>query len=125
LELERQNSFAGDLLFSSVAKVCQGWPKFTAPANFAQAVNSTIPTLLLSGELDPITPPAWGELAAKNLSNAKHYVAKQAAHGLVTQTCAAAMVSEFLEQTSFDDIDARCLDDMPQRRFLLNVNGNR
>jgi len=125
LVLERANKFAGDALFSSVAQVCQGWPKFSAPSNFSTPVLSDIPTLLLSGELDPITPPAWGELAAKGLSNAKHYVAKQASHGLITQTCAATMISQFLKQTSFDDINADCLDQMPQRKFWLNINGNR
>ena len=125
LALERNNSFTGDKLFRSVREVCQAWPKFSPPSNFAAPVRSAIPTLLLSGELDPITPPAWGQLAANGLSNAKHYVAKQAGHGLITQTCAATMISQFLQHSSFTDIDAACLNQQPQVKYWLNINGNR
>ena len=125
LAQERNNSFTGDKLFRSVREVCQAWPKFSPPSNFAAPVRSAIPTLLLSGELDPITPPAWGQLAANGLSNAKHYVAKQAGHGLITQTCAATMISQFLQHSSFTDIDAACLNQQPQVKYWLNINGNR
>jgi len=125
LVLERDNSFAGDKFFRSVREVCQAWPKFSPPSNFSAPVRSAIPTLLLSGGLDPITPPSWGKLAANGLSNAKHYVAKQAGHGLITQTCAATMINQFLQHSSFTDIDAACLNQQPQVKYWLNINGNR
>lgn len=124
LAAERANSFSGNHSLEGFTTICQHWPKFSPPGNFGEPVRSDIPTLLLSGRLDPVTPPSWGELAAKGLSNSRHYVAKMAGHGLVTQSCAAGMVSEFIAQLSFADIDASCLDEMPQLGFLLNNNGN-
>ncbi|NRA70968.1 MAG: alpha/beta hydrolase [Gammaproteobacteria bacterium] len=124
LAAEAANRFSGNHSFEAFTSVCQLWPKFTAPANFGEPVISDIPTMVLSGNLDPVTPPAWGELAVKGLKNSKHYIAQDAGHGLVTQTCAAEMVSDFVKQLSFDDVDESCLKDVPQRGFLLNNNGN-
>jgi len=118
------NSFSGAHSTQGLMQVCQQWPTFTPPKNFGDMVKSDIPTLLLSGELDPVTPPAWAEIAGEGLSNKKHFVAKKAGHGLVTQTCAATMVDEFLENTKFEDIDDSCLDKQPVSGFLLNNNGN-
>ena len=36
--------------------------------------SSPMPTLVMSGELDPVTPPVWGEAIAKHLSNSRHVV---------------------------------------------------
>ena len=124
LKQELANTFSGRHSLETFTDICQSWPKFTPPSNFGDAVNSSIPTMLLSGRLDPVTPPAWGDIAAKGLSNSKHYVAKKAGHGLVTQTCAADMVNDFIENVSFDDVDASCLEQVPARGFLLNNNGN-
>lgn len=124
IERSRNNSFSGHHSIDDLVKVCQHWPSFDAPANFGDQVKSDLPTLLLSGELDPVTPPAWAELALEGLSNHKHYVAKKAGHGLVTQTCAAKMVAQFIDKGQFEDIDDSCLDKQPLPGFLLNNNGS-
>jgi len=124
IEKSRNNTFSGRHSVDDLLKVCQRWPSFKAPANFADQVNSDLPTLLLSGELDPVTPPAWAEIALKGLTNHQHYIAKKAGHGLVTQTCAAKMVAQFIDNAQFEDIDASCLDKQPLPGFLLNNNGS-
>ena len=124
LAKERSNTFSGRHTLETFTNVCQYWPKFTPPANFADKIVSDIPTMLLSGELDPVTPPAWAEIALQGLSNHQHYIAKKAGHGLVTQTCAAKMVSQFIANVSFDDVSDSCLDEQPTPGFLINNNGN-
>lgn len=124
LAQSRNNSFSGRHSFEGISEVCSQWPKFKAPANFADPVKSDIPTMLLSGELDPVTPPAWGDIAAKGLSNNKHYVANNAGHGLITQTCAGSMINEFIGTLDFNDVDSSCLDKQPLAGFLLNNNSN-
>ncbi len=49
---------------------------------YFEAVRSDVPTLLLSGALDPVTPPRWGEEVLRGLGNARHVVAPGAGHGL-------------------------------------------
>lgn len=121
---DRTNSFSGRHSFEGLKDVCKQWPKFEAPINFANEIKSNIPTMLLSGELDPVTPPAWGDIAAKGLSNHTHYIAQNAGHGLVTQTCAGSMISDFIDSLNFDDVDSSCLDKQPLPGFLLNNNSN-
>ncbi len=52
---------------------CKIWNVPAAPAVEEQAVSSDVPTLVLSGQFDPITPPAWGQLAASTLSKSFFY----------------------------------------------------
>lgn len=124
LDKDAANTFSGSHTFEVFSSICEHWPTFDAPANFGDEVKSDIPTMLLSGDLDPVTPPAWGNIAAKGLSNQKHYIAKHAGHGLITQTCAASMIGSFIENLSFDDVDDSCLDKQPLPGFLLNNNAN-
>jgi pimeloyl-ACP methyl ester carboxylesterase len=48
-----------------------------------QAVTSNIPTLILAGELDPITPPAWGRLAGETLSHSQFLEFPDFGHGVL------------------------------------------
>ena len=72
---------------------------------FLLAIESDIPTLLLSGELDPATPPDWGTLAMEKMTNAKHFVAPYATHGVATQSCGNDLVAELIDQGSLNDLD--------------------
>ena len=86
-------------------------------------LDNDIPTLLLSGGLDPATPPGWGELAMLELNNATHWVAPTATHGVVSQTCASKLIRQFVDQASTDNIDTSCLQKDTRKQFFLNVNG--
>ena len=61
--------------------LCNVWKM---PPNPLSVVESAIPTLVLAGTYDPITPPAWGELAAKTLSSSKFVLVNGAGHGVWT-----------------------------------------
>jgi pimeloyl-ACP methyl ester carboxylesterase len=54
---------------SSYFDICPKWGAKPADPSENDPVKSDIPTLVLAGEFDPITPPAYGEEAAKTLSN--------------------------------------------------------
>lgn len=58
--------FSGGL---DIYALCEEWGVEPAPDEQAEAVESEVPTLILTGEFDPITPPAYGELAAETLPN--------------------------------------------------------
>ena len=45
---------------------CEFWPEGKVEPAFYEPVTSNMPTLVLSGELDPVTPPVWGEQIAKH-----------------------------------------------------------
>ncbi|NNF42612.1 MAG: alpha/beta fold hydrolase [Phycisphaerales bacterium] len=98
-------------------ELCSFWPRSILPANYGEPVRSTVPVLLLSGTLDPVTPPRWGEEAARHLPNARHLVVP-GAHG-VGGPCLTRISLAFLEQGSVDDLDTSCVEDVTLGRFRL------
>ena len=50
----------------------------------------------LAGEFDPITPPAWGELAASTLSNATYVFVPGIGHGATPEACPTLIIMAFL-----------------------------
>jgi pimeloyl-ACP methyl ester carboxylesterase len=62
-----------------------------------QAVVSDIPALILSGEYDPVTPPAGGDIVAGSLSRATHFEFPGVGHGVVGNApCANRLAVGFL-----------------------------
>ena len=53
--------------------VCEYWTTSGPDPKENQAVHSSIPTLILSGEYDPITPPSWGMTVRDDLANSYFY----------------------------------------------------
>lgn len=103
LESFYQQSLLGMLTY----RVCQRWGAGTAEDSAHQPVHSNVPTLLFSGEFDPITPPAWGAHAASTLANSYHYEFPGVGHGASSLSgCPRQMVAEFLNSpyTAPDDI---------------------
>ena len=80
-----------------VPALCAVWHDPTGePTDGAPAV-SDIPTLLLSGELDPDTPAGWADLAAETLTRSQSIVVPMAGHGVGMVTpCGRRMTEEFL-----------------------------
>ncbi len=61
--------FARHLLTSRL-KPCEFWPAGTIPASYYEPVISEVPALVLSGDVDPVTPPTWGAEVSAHLSRA-------------------------------------------------------
>jgi pimeloyl-ACP methyl ester carboxylesterase len=77
---------------------CRYWSSGAAPASFREPVESDVPTLLLAGEFDPVTPPEWAEQAARHLSRSQLFVFPAIGHGVLdSHVCAAELVRAFLE----------------------------
>jgi pimeloyl-ACP methyl ester carboxylesterase len=82
-----------------------------------ESVTSDIPTLILSGDYDPITPPHWGQQVADTLPNSYFYVMPDGGHGVVTTSdCAAAVAAEFLKDPTSAP-DRACLDTLTAPDF--------
>lgn len=78
---------------------CPLWRVPAASTSERQPVRSAIPTLLLSGGFDWLTPPAWGREAARHLSSSRHVVFRAQGHGVVVQDpCAARLRDTFIAE---------------------------
>jgi pimeloyl-ACP methyl ester carboxylesterase len=76
---------------------CRYWDSGEAPDEFRTPVVSDVPTLLLAGEFDPVTPPEWAELAGRHLAKGHVFVFPAVGHGVLdSHVCAADLVRDFL-----------------------------
>jgi pimeloyl-ACP methyl ester carboxylesterase len=77
---------------------CRFWQSGQSDAGFRSPVEAAVPTLLLAGEFDPVTPPEWAELAAESLARASVFVFPAIGHGVLdSHLCATALISAFFE----------------------------
>ncbi len=117
------NSFGGDNSHKSFKLFCPIWPKFTPSKDFYNPVTADIPTLILSGDLDPVTPPSNGEYSAKTLPNSHHIVVEQASHGVISSPCAITVMQQFLTTLKPKELDQSCFDELPKETFMSSLNG--
>lgn len=89
---------------------CDGWPRPALPDDFYAPLASAVPTLILSGSLDPVTPPANGEIVAASLSNSRHVIAAGYGHIVTPHACAPRLVDKFIDAAGFATLPQSCLD---------------
>ncbi|WP_417656419.1 alpha/beta hydrolase [Pseudidiomarina aestuarii] len=124
LASDGDNDFIGSRTGDAFVDMCSVWPQAPRPDTWFEPVQSDIPTLLLSGELDPVTPVAWGEIAAETLSNSRHLVATHGSHTIVGHTCANKLAGQFIDHNDLSKLDDACLTtDAKPMPFVLNANG--
>lgn len=108
----------GDSSLRSVERVCAGWPRGEVPAAFYAVPRAVAPALLLSGGLDPATPPRHGERIAAALgTNTRHIVVAQAGHGVLGIGCMRDVLYRFIaedDDASALAVDAHCVAAIPR-----------
>jgi pimeloyl-ACP methyl ester carboxylesterase len=89
---------------------CEGWPRPTLPPDFNAPLVSDKPVLILSGGLDPVTPPANGKKVAETLPNSRHVVAEGYGHIVSPHACAPRLIEKFIDEGGFGTLPQSCLD---------------
>jgi len=102
---------------------CEGWPRATVTPSDRSAVTSAVPVLLLSGELDPVTPPSNAAMAAHTLSNSLEVTVPGEGHGALQRSCTRRIVDDFLERGSVAGLSVACLRDARPMRFFTSFAG--
>ena len=65
-----RSAFAAAVVSVSLHETCAAWDREPAPASAGEPVEADLPTLLLSGRFDPITPAPYAESVAARLGAA-------------------------------------------------------
>lgn len=90
-------------------ETCANWVVDPLPASVDDPVVSDLPVLVLSGAFDPVTPPSYGEEAARSLSNSYSFVFPAGGHGAVTSgECQEDIFLQFLANPN-QEPDASCI----------------
>lgn len=98
-----QANYAASSLLRSFADAdptadCPAWVKAPPVAVMAQPVDSVVPSLVLAGSNDPVTPPGYAQLAARHLSHGFYVEFPAIGHDVLgNSVCAGRVAEAFLD----------------------------
>jgi pimeloyl-ACP methyl ester carboxylesterase len=118
-----RRTYLGEAQLLMLERICRHWPAGLLDDDLREPLRSDIPTLILSGELDPITPPAYGERVLSGLSRGLHVVAPGQGHGLAARGCVPRLMDEFVREAAPLQLDAACVASMGPAPFFLDFTG--
>ena len=122
-ERNGENTFLGDYRLRQQREACALWQRGEIPKDYAQRTRSDKPVLIMTGEWDPVTPPVYGDAAAKFLPNSRHIVVRSGGHGfggLDGLDCVSNLVAEFFEKADAKRLDTSCVQKIKRRGFQLS-----
>ncbi len=113
-------TFLGDVRVRTLAEACKEWPVGPRDSSRRSPPRSRVPVLLVSGELDPNTPPHHAESALAGLPNARHIVLNGVAHNWSNvAACGRDMVAAFVATASVRELDVSCASRSSAPPFLV------
>jgi pimeloyl-ACP methyl ester carboxylesterase len=116
-------TYQGTDMVDALHEICGLWPRGPVDADLHAPLRSEVPTLLLSGEADPVTPPVDAERAAVGLTRHRHLILKGEGHGQLATGCMPTLTADFLDNLAPDKLDATCLDRHTPEPFFLSMTG--
>jgi hypothetical protein len=81
--------------------------------------------LILSGEIDPITPPENGTTAKTMLSHSRHIIVPNQGHGVLSRGCLPTLIRDFVESTNLEGLNTTCVQRERATPFFVDTTGPR
>lgn len=101
---------------TATAQMCAAWQVAAADASANQPVKSDVPTLILAGEFDPVTPPAWGRRLLRTLPHARFVEIPGQTHGAMFNRCGGRLTLAFIQDPAAP-LDVECVATLPGLDF--------
>ena len=107
---------------------CANWPHQRLPTLTVETPRVlSIPTLMLSGALDPVTPPEYAEDARTLFPDSLHLVLSEGQHGPFdlegAWPCVHRIWADFLDRGSVEGLDVECAATLTRPPFLVDEEG--
>jgi pimeloyl-ACP methyl ester carboxylesterase len=120
---EAEGTLFGPHVMRLQREACGFWPRGSVEPSFYEPVQSSIQTLIMSGEIDPVTPPVWGEEIAKTLPNSKHIVMPGTGHTAGGTGCGRRLIKAFIDAGSAQNLDTSCVDKQTRPPYFVTPAG--
>ncbi|QRK10135.1 alpha/beta fold hydrolase [Archangium violaceum] len=120
---ETKGTWLGEEGVRKMLAPCAFWPRGELARDYREPVKSDVPVLLLSGELDPVTPPSWAEDAKRTLSNSLHVVLPGVGHGTSAIGCARSLMADFVTRGSVEGLEPKCGEGLKRPPFFTSFAG--
>lgn len=116
-------SYIGIMQLDAIEAMCSLWPTGPVDDGFREPLATDAPVLLLSGEVDPITPPRYAVLAMVDLRHARHLTGEHQGHGQAGIGCVPRLIGKFVAAANLDDLDSGCMKRSFVMPFFLDFAG--
>ena len=117
---QTRGTFVGDYRVKVHIAACKEWPRGNVARSYIDPVNSDIPVLMISGELDASTPPWLGKEALKTLSNGRQIGIRYYGHQ-VDSPCMWKLLADFIAKGSAKDLDTTCTTEIRRPAFATEI----
>lgn len=120
-----EGTYLGDYRARLQQRACALWPRGELPEAYHEPVAVDVPTLLISGALDPVTPPRWAEEVAQHLPHHLHLVLPEGHHGFFGMSnveCMVGIMSRFVAAGRIEGLDTSCTTSMKRPPFLTQAS---
>jgi pimeloyl-ACP methyl ester carboxylesterase len=113
-----RQTFLGDYRVRQQQAACEYWPRASLPSAYRELVQSSAPTLFVSGDSDPASPLWYTERVARGFSNRVEVLLQEKGHTEWTD-CVADLYEQLVQSASVRNLDASC-EHVPRAPFKLN-----
>lgn len=114
-----ERTYMGTWLLDGLIEVCSVWPAGPVDDDFHAPLTAAVPTLILSGQHDPVTPPDNGARLDAMLPQSMHIEVPGHGHGVAGRGCLPQLIARFVEGGTLEGLDASCaLRERPLPMFL-------
>jgi len=117
---ETHGTFLGEYRTRRHQNACREWPRGEIAPDYYRPVQSNVPVLILSGEVDPATPAEFGRDAAKFLPNSRQVLLRNTPHNYRSE-CATNLTVEFIAKGSVQTLNTTCAERIRRPRFLTEL----
>ena len=114
---ETRGTLLGDARVRQQMTACKDWPRGELPGDYAAPFTVPVPTLLVSGTRDPVTPVRWGEAMRAYFPQSLHLVVP-GAHG-VNSPCVTRIAGQLLRTGTTAGLDVSCTASERYGDFIL------
>jgi pimeloyl-ACP methyl ester carboxylesterase len=117
------DTLLGQSMVDDLKAQCAVWPHHPPAANFREPLKSDLPTLLLSGALDPVTPARYADEVLKTLPKGRHLILKGQGHNVFPVGCMPKLMAQFFSRADASSLDASCLEVLGTPAPFISLNG--
>jgi pimeloyl-ACP methyl ester carboxylesterase len=123
IERESAGTFLSAEFAEQRLKPCGFWPRAKLDPEYFLNSSMDVPALILSGEIDPLTPPTWGAEVAARWKNSRHVVVPGSGHRAIASGGVIKLIAQFLESGNASALDLSVLQRLHRPPFFLGPSG--
>jgi pimeloyl-ACP methyl ester carboxylesterase len=114
-------TYMGESFMIAMRAICELWPRGPVDEDFGAPLKTNIPSLLLSGGADPVTPARYAAQILPGFADAKHLELAGQGHGQLGVGCVPRIAADFIEEGSLQTLDDACVQNVSAAPFMLSL----